>query len=199
MTAFDPEKHHRRSVRLPTYDYAQAGAYFVTVFVTVCTHGRECLFGDVVEEAMRLNACGQIVSEVWHAIPAHFAGVQVNAFAVMPNHVHGIIVIIGDPPTAGVGATHASPLWVAPGPNETAPHPNGPKPRSLGAIVGSFKSAVTRRINRLRNTPGTSVWQRSFYDRIIRTDRELNAVRRYVADNPARWHWDKLNPAQRVR
>ncbi|MGE0824886.1 MAG: transposase [Candidatus Binatia bacterium] len=139
MIAFDPEKHHRRSIRLKGYDYRQAGAYFVTIV----THGRECLFGNVVDGGMALSERGKIVQRCWDEIPVHFPNVQLDTFTVMPNHIHGIIVI--------VGATHASPL-----PQAVFP-PHGPETRSLGAIVGSFKSAVTKRINEQRGSPGTSV------------------------------------------
>ena len=149
---YDPEKHERRSLRLPGYDYAQSGAYFATA----CSHNRACLFGDVVDETMHLNAFGRIVRDVWNAIPAHFSNVRMDAFVVMPNHVHGIIVIVDD---TVVGATHASPLRVATGPDDMPRRPNGPKPGPLGAIVGSFKSAATRRINAHCETPGAKVWQ----------------------------------------
>jgi len=104
MTAmkYDPKKHHRRSIRLPGHDYAQAGAYFVTI----CTDDRQCLFGRVDNAEMRLNHLGQIADECWRMIPAHFGNVELDAFVIMPNHVHGIIVITD----VGVGATHASPL-----------------------------------------------------------------------------------------
>lgn len=88
---YDPEKHHRRSVRLRGYDYSQAGAYFVTI----CTQNRECLFGDMVDGEMRLNDAGRVVHGVWNDLPDHYAGVKLDAFVVMPNHVHGIIVIVG--------------------------------------------------------------------------------------------------------
>ncbi len=182
--AFDPEKHHRRSVRLPDYDYAQPGAYFVTV----CTHERECLFGEIAEEAMRLNDLGRVVSEVWHAVPAHFSDARTDAFVVMPNHIHGVIVIVGYATAdSGVGATHVSPLPVP-------QRPAGPKPGSLGAIVGSFKSAVTRRINAHRGTPGAKVWQRNYHEHVIRGRRDLDRVRRYIAENPQRWFWDRYRP-----
>jgi len=95
------QKHHRRSVRLKGYNYAETGAYFVTV----CTQNWECLFGGVVDGGMRLNRYGEIVRRCWADIPCHFPGVETDAFVVMPNHVHGILVIVG-----GARATHASPL-----------------------------------------------------------------------------------------
>ena len=100
---YDPEKHHRRSIRLKGYDYTRAGAYFVTI----CTKDGACLFGDVADGVMRLNQMGHIVRQCWLAIPDHFPHVLLDEFVVMPNHVHGILVIM---PTHDVGATHASPL-----------------------------------------------------------------------------------------
>ncbi len=192
---YNPEKHHRRSIRLKGYDYTQPGAYFITV----CTYMRECLFGEVVDGQMRLNAWGQIVEQCWREIPIHFPHVALDAFVVMPNHIHGIIVI-GD-----VGATHASPLHQtsasplqptspSPLPPSHPVHPTGPSQGSVGAIVGSFKSVTTRRINALRGTPGAPVWQRNYYEHIIRNEPSLQRIREYIAMNPLRWHLDRENP-----
>lgn len=91
MTAvFDPDKHHRRSIRLPGYDYSRAGAYFVTI----CAQDRACLFGDIADGVMRLNDAGRVVERCWHEIPIHFPHVELDEFVIMPNHVHGIIVIV---------------------------------------------------------------------------------------------------------
>lgn len=168
----------RRSIRLAGYDYAQAGAYFVTI----CTQDRACLFGDVVNGNMRLNVLGQIVDQCWRGIPAHGEHAVLDAFVVMPNHIHGIIAIVP------VGATHASPAL------STPINPPGPKPKSIAAIIGSFKSAATRRINEVRQTLGMSVWQRNYYERIIRDEHALDAARRYVQDNPAKWEQDSEKP-----
>ena len=176
------QTHHRRSIRLKEWDYAEPGAYFVTI----CTYRRVHLFGRVVDGVMELNEFGEIVRACWDELPTHFPRVELDAFVVLPNHIHGIIVIIADDI---VGATHASPL-----------HPRGPAPHSLGAIVGSFKSAVTRRINVLRETPGARVWQRNYWEHIIRNAvrangrSPLHAIRRYIVYNPARWAWDRYNP-----
>ena len=139
----------RRSMSLKSYDYAGAGAYFVTV----CTRGRVCFFGDVIDGSVQLNESGMIASACWNSIPEHFRDVHVDRFVVMPNHVHGILWI--NP----VGATHASPRFPSPNKVRGTVH----KPRSLGAIVGSFKSAVTKRRNRSYGTLGTTIWQRNYY------------------------------------
>ncbi len=202
MKRYDPERHHRRSIRLAGYDYTGQGAYFVTL----CTHEREPLFGQVVAGEMVLNEWGAIVQQCWQAIPHHFLHTRLDEFVVMPNHVHGIIWIVDDvgvgasssgvPGASGmgemVGATHASPL---PGVGRTASDaPCGPKRGSIGAIVGSFKSAVTKRINEARGTPGAPLWQRNYYEHIIRNDRALALIRRYIRENPQRWHLDRYNP-----
>lgn len=177
---YDPERHHRRSVRLRGYDYSQAGAYFVTI----CTQGRACLFGDVADSQMRLNDAGRVVERCWHEIPIHFPHVALDAFVVMPNHVHEILII-----AVTVGATHALPL-----PNNASPRPHGPQPDSIGAIIGSFKSAATKHINELRNIVGAPVWQRNYYEHIIRNDESMNRIREYIVNNPLQWQLDRENP-----
>jgi len=176
-------KNHRRSIRLKGYDYTQAGAYFVTI----CTKDRACLFGDVADGVMRLNQMGHIVRQCWLAIPDHFPHVLLDEFVVMPNHVHGILVIM---PTHDVGATHASPLQN----DDTPTRPRGPQPRSVASIVGSFKSAAAKRINEHRGTPGAPIWQRNYYEHIIRDDESLNRIRQYIAENPLHWYLDRENP-----
>ncbi len=184
--SYSPHSHHRRSIRLKEYDYSQPGAYFVTI----CTHDRACLFGGVVDGEMRLNEFGEMVHECWQAIPDHFPHAMLDEFVIMPNHVHGIISIVDAAIVDNVGATHASPLKSA-----SSLPPRGPKQKSIGAIVGSFKSAVTKRINEYRNTPGAPVWQRNYYEHIIRNEESLNRIRQYIADNPARWTFDRENTA----
>lgn len=179
--------HHRRSIRLKDYDYTQNGVYFVTI----CTHERLHLFGDVVDGAMVANARDEIVQSCWEEIPAHYAMVELDAFVVMPNHVHGLIVITRDDVDHIVGATHGSPLPTHP------TRPNGPKRHSLGAIIGQFKSAVTRRINRLPNAPGHPIWQRNYYEHILRNEESLNQMRAYVASNPVKWAEDSMRMAAR--
>ena len=98
---FDPKKHHRRSIRLKGYDYSQAGAYYVTIV----TYQRDCLFGEILNKEMSLNDFGKIAVECWRAIPEHFPFVELGAYVIMPNHVHGIIVIRHDELMSNVGAT----------------------------------------------------------------------------------------------
>ncbi|GBC77824.1 hypothetical protein HRbin08_01306 [bacterium HR08] len=195
---YDPEKHHRRSIRLPGYDYTQRGAYFITL----CTHDRACLFGEVVEGEMRLNALGEIVRVEWFRTAQIRPYVRLfdDEFVVMPNHVHGIIWIIDDDVGAtrrvaqGVGATRCVAQGATRRVAPTGYPPRGPASCSIGAIIGQFKSITTKRMNALRGTPGAPVWQRNYYEHIIRTEDALRRIREYIATNPMRWHLDRENP-----
>jgi len=160
--------HKRRSIRLKAFDYSEAGAYFVTV----CTHQRQCLLGNVIDGQVQLTAWGGIVAKCWHTIQEHFPEMEPDAFVVMPNHVHGILIIAPTAP-ATVGARHAPPL--------------------LGAVIGSFKSSSTKYIRRLQADPEVGVWQRNYYEHVIRNEASLNRIREYIATNPARWELDREN------
>ena len=174
----DSERHDRRSIRLPDYDYSGVGLYFVTI----CTWNRICLLGKIVQGEMRLNGLGRVARAGWENIPRHFPEVEIDAFVVMPNHLHGIVVIGGDP-LGEVGPPIPYP-------------PSGPGAGTVGAIVGSYKAAVTRRVNAMRGVKGKSVWQRNYYEQIIRNEAHLNRVRRYIFDNPFCWRKDPENPAR---
>jgi REP element-mobilizing transposase RayT len=187
---------HRRSTRLQSWDYAQSAPYFVTI----CTEDRLCVFGEIVEDASHLNRYGQIAEACWQAIPAHFPHVELDAFVVMPNHVHGILLIVSDAPTNDVTVNDSrGAAMLRPYDDVRKPHQIGVQPRSLSAIVRSYKSAVAKQINQLRNTPGATLWQRNYYDRIIRNQRELEAKRQYVEDNPMQWALDEENPDVRPK
>jgi putative transposase len=175
LSEFDPAIHHRRSIRLKAYDYAQAGMYFVTIN----SHQRQCIFGTLEDESIVLNDLGSIVMSCWREIPRHYSGVELDAFVVMPNHVHGIL-LISDQAASARWATHASPV-------RTDEHPSGPKPRSLGSIIGQFKSASTRQINLARETASHPVWHRNYYERVIRNNAELANFRDYIDTNPQSW------------
>ena len=178
---FDPHIYHRRSIRLRSYDYSQPGAYFVTV----CTRNRQCLFGDVIDGEMRPNQFGRIVSACWSGLPAHYPRVGLDTFVAMPNHVHGVIRLADDDSPHGVGA----------GLNPAATRTVRTRPHGLPEVIRGFKAFASRRINEVRNAPGTPVWQRNYYERVIRNERELNAVRQYIQHNPSRWAKDADNPA----
>jgi putative transposase len=180
---FDPQKHHRRSIRLKGYDYSEAGAYYVTIV----TYHRDLLFGEIVNEEMILNELGKIADECWRAIPDHFPFVELGTYVIMPNHVHGIIVIRNIESSSNVGATHASPLHI----QNSSPQ-GAASPHSLGTIVGSFKSAVTKRIGRELNATG--IWQRNYYEHIIRDEKDLQNKTDYINANPMLWEEDDNNP-----
>jgi REP element-mobilizing transposase RayT len=183
---YDPARHHRRSIRLPAYDYTQPGAYFVTVV----THQRQCLFGEIVDGQVLVSSYGEAVGEEWLRSTQIRREMQLDAFVVMPNHIHGIVTI------ETVGAHGRAPLHRAAPHRAPLPHRS---PRSIGSFVAGFKSAVTRRINEMRGTPGLPVWQRNYYEHIIRDEEELNRVRQYIIDNPTCWEQDPENPCQQPR
>jgi len=174
-----PQTHHRRSIRLKRYDYAQPGAYFVTI----CAQNRECLFGEIVAGEMRLSEAGRIVLEEWERIPKIRSEIQLGEWIIMPNHIHGVIVITEK--DSIVGAHGRAPLQDA-----------MPKraPRSLGALIAGIKSITTKRINVQRGMPGAPVWQRNYYEHIIRNEAEWEHIRGYIQINPVRWEEDQLNP-----
>jgi putative transposase len=189
---YDPNKHHppedetwrtgRRSIRLKDYDYSTEGGYFVTID----TFNRDCIFGKIADETMSLNESGKIVNECWHAIPNHFPHVELDEFVIMPDHVHGIIIIVGE--RYSVGARHAVPLH-----NNIPQREQFGKPTrgTLPTIIRSFKSAATKRINEIRNSQAEPVWQRNYYEHIIRNEEELIRIREYIYNNPARWRRDE--------
>jgi len=182
---YNPVKRHR-SIRLKDYDYKQPGAYFVTIVA----YDRAGLFGDIVDGEVHLSRYGELVSTYWQAIPKHFPHAEMDVFVVMPNHVHGIISII-------VGACHAVPLRSSSTINDSTEHFERfgkPVSGSIPTIVRSFKSVVTKDINELRHTIGASIWQRNYFEHVIRDEESLNRIRQYILDNPARWDFDRENP-----
>lgn len=189
---YDPQKHHRRSIRLKGYNYTRPGMYFVTI----CVQNRECLFGNVVGGEMRLNDWGQAVMAVWEELDRHFPRLTLDASIVMPNHMHGILMLGG---AAGRRTGEASAIQTpynseTPG-ADASPLPNGTQPGSLAAIVQNFKSVSARRINALRGTPGARLWQRNYWEHIIRDEADLARIREYIHNNPLRWAEDGLHPA----
>lgn len=175
MNKYNPDKHHRRSIRLKGYDYSQAGAYFVTI----CTKNRQCLFGNVVNGEMIFNDAGQIARKCWLEIPDHYPNAILDEFVIMPNHIHGIIII-------NVGANNNSPLQ-----NHSAVQssPFQSPSKTIGSIIRGFKIGVTKWFR--QNTDVYDVWQRNYYEHIIRNDDELNTIRQYIIDNPLKWQEDE--------
>jgi REP element-mobilizing transposase RayT len=169
---YNPDIHHRRSIRLQGYDYSQNGAYYVTL----CTQNRECLFGEIVNGEMILNEYGKIVEQCWNNLSNHYDNIELDAYVIMPNHFHGIIFI-----TDNVRAIHELPLLPQQSPQQR-------RKMLLPKIIGRFKMNSAKQINLMRNTPGISVWQRNYYEHIIRNDKSLENIRNYIINNPSKWY-----------
>jgi putative transposase len=164
---YDPEKHHRRSIRLKGFDYSRTAVYFVTI----CVQNRECLFGTISQNQLLLNDAGEMVSTEWLALPSRFPSVILDEFIVMPNHFHGIIYTLPD-------------------------SIDQPK---LGKIIGAFKSIVNNNYIAGVNTQNWQpfnqrLWQRNYYEQIVRDDFALQKIQAYSRDNPSTWQTDSLHP-----
>lgn len=178
---YNPEIHNRRSIRLKGYDYSQAGAYFVTI----CTNNREFLFGEISNGVMALNEYGRIVEIEWLKTPEIRPNIELLEYIIMPNHFHGIVVIDENrrgvlqyaPTTASSHKTTASTNFRSPS-------------QTIGAIIRGFKSAVTKKINIDRSMPGIPVWQRNYYEHIIRDDESYYRISEYIKNNPVNWQKD---------
>ena len=177
MRQIEPD---RRSIRLRGYDYSTPGAYFITV----CTRNRLSLFGRVVDGEMEANCLGAVVEDCWARLPEHYGNVALDAFILMPNHVHGVLIIEDGPPGVGAG--------LQPARQEAA---SSRRRHGVPEIVRAFKTFSARRINKMRASTGAPVWQRGFYDHVIRGEDELDRVRAYITDNPRKWSEDADNPA----
>lgn len=176
---FNPHARQRRSSRLRGYDYAQNGAHFITI----CTHRKHDLFGEILDGEVKLNEYGQVVVEEWLKTEEIRHEIILDEYIVMPNHFHAIVII----QTACRGDWPVAP---------TSSRTHGPKPESLGALMVGFKSAVTKRLNELRHTPGAPVWQRNYYEHVIRDENDLNSIREYIHYNSLKWADDAENPGQ---
>jgi putative transposase len=182
-------KYRIESARLSGWDYSSPGWYFVTI----CTKDRKCLFGEIVNNEMRLSEFGRIIQDEWHRTGLQRPNIRLNDFIVMPNHVHGIIRILSTNESNVANCRDvARNVSTACGDDRLKTMSTiSPKCGSLSEIVRSFKSASTKRINESRKSPGVPVWQPRFYDHIIRNDRELYAIRRYIRNNPTNWAHDR--------
>ena len=204
------EIKYRKSIRLPDYDYSQSGAYFITI----CTRERLCIFGDITNGEMQLYESGKIVWNIWQSLPPRYPQINLGPAVVMPNHFHGVIEItdsigmsdsVGTPDSIGtsdsvgtpdsVAAIHELPLQnQASFHNQESSQPNTPIQRRkmlLPKIMGYFKMNSAKAINQLLNTPGSPVWQRGYYERIIRDEREYERITRYIEINPLNWVLDE--------
>lgn len=187
---YDPQIHHRRSIRLKGYDYTHAGAYFITI----CSHQREHVFGEIVNGEMKLNKLGLVAKQQWEKLPKRFPNIELGAFVLMPNHEHGIIQII-EQQRRGMAESLQN---LDEESSRYAPTENQQKfgkmiPNSIPTIVRSYKSAVAYRINLMRGVKAAPVWQRNYYEHVIRNDRELELITRYIDYNPLNWQLDRDN------
>jgi putative transposase len=203
---------HRRSIRMPGYDYGSAGDYFVTI----CVENRECLFGDIAEGKMVLNDAGRMIQTVWEELPEFYPGVGIDAFQIMPNHVHGIIILVGATPRGCPDPTgprgcqnekgpHARPDQTGQ-PRDVVGQPQGVAPTgdttggmSLPDVVHRFKTLTSRKyVSGVKQNHwfpfSGKLWQRNYYEHVVRNDAELLRMRKYILDNPRRWHLDHENP-----
>ena len=208
---YDPEIHCRRSLRLKGYDYTQVGAYFVTIV----TQGRSCLFDEIVGKEMQLNRAGEMVCGFWKALPRRFPAIEIDVFVVMPNHLHGIVVIKPNRATTRVAPTNQNPDRGV----ENAPTvPNRATTRvapteimdggvdalttdqfALGDVIGAYKSLTTveyaRGVKQMKWSPfHRRLWQRNYYEHVVRHDESLRHLQQYILDNPGQWDFDKENP-----
>lgn len=198
---YNPDIHKRRSVRLKDYDYKSNGAYFITI----CTFKKDCLFGDIADGSVQLSEYGRIVEREWTRTHDLRQNVHIDEFVVMPNHFHGILLIDDNDHVGAMRclarfekankrqtnkrATHCGENWAT---HRIAPTINA---GTIGSIVGQFKSIAAKQINRLRNSPGLPIWQRNYYEHIIRSENELHVIRKYIVDNPLKWDLDNENPS----
>lgn len=184
----EDNQERRRSLRLKGYDYSRAGAYFVTV----CTTDRGPLFGEIVDDALVENPYAKIVRRCWDALPNHYPHVTLDAFVIMPNHVHGIVVL-NDVPDGTVGANRMVGSGFKPAPTGlgNAVETGAPPRHGLPEIARALKTYSARGINALRGTPGTAVWQRSYYEHVIRNEHALRRIREYIVSNPRNWQKDR--------
>jgi putative transposase len=160
MGRYNPQYHHRRSIRLRNHDYTQCGRYFVTI----CVQNRECLLGSIWQGHFFASELGKVVQQALKALQQDYPETTIESWVVMPNHLHFILEIQQQTDI------------------------------SLGALVRQFKYDTTKQINELRNSPGTKVWQRNYYENIIRTDRAHQIIKNYIHQNPTRWEIDQLHP-----
>jgi putative transposase len=170
-------KYNRKSIRLHKYDYTSPGMYFVTI----CTHNKKCFFGDIIDGEIKLNKLGEFVQHEWIKTEKLRPNITLDKYVVMPNHFHGILHI----GSARTGTARRAP---------TIEQYGKPVPESLPTIIRSFKSAATKQINQLHNTPGKPIWQRNYYEHIIRNENSLNKIREYIINNPIKWQFDHYNP-----
>ncbi|MFA5631197.1 MAG: transposase [Porticoccaceae bacterium] len=164
----------RNTLRLSSFDYSQAGAYFVTV----CTHRQECIFGNIRNGVMQLNELGGLVAQEWQQSTAPYPSMALDAWVVMPNHLHGIVIV-------EECATQPQAMW-------RLAAKRGRRNMALPKWIGRFKMLSAKHVNRVRNTPGKPLWQRNYWEHVVRNDSDMARIREYIHNNPARWELDRL-------
>ena len=213
---YNPDIHHRQSIRLKGYDYSSVGTYFITI----CTKNMECLFGEVVEGKMVLNDVGRIVENEWLKTSIIRKNIELDEFIIMSDHMHGIIKITEGNTNNRRGDSVNRPVWPVEDPADDhgstndqrvdaqsgatdttrathtqnrATHRVAPTlmSGSIGSIIGQYKSVTTKQVNRLRNSSIISIWQRNYYDEIIHNEKQLNETRKYIINNPIEWELNK--------
>jgi putative transposase len=182
---YNPDKHHRQSIRLRGYDYTSPGAYFITI----CSHQRKCLLGEIVDGEMQLNQLGNVVQSHWMKLPTYHSHLQLDAWVIMPNHVHGILILTHDE----VGTGLAKNVSVQPMNLMSKPALTG-RYHGIPEIIRGFKTFSSRRINEIQKVKGIPVWQRNYYEHIIRNEESLQHLRQYIHNNPLSWWEDQLHP-----
>jgi len=209
---YNPTVHHRRSIRVKDYDYSRAGTYFLTM----CLQSKRCLFGNVVNGEMMLNDAGKLVQHIWNNLPKRFLSIKLDKYVIMPNHMHGIIICRGEPcvrpepcvyPKSFIYSEIANegnldeykPSDKHKDQGEHKVRPYGTMDNSIGRIVQAFKSITTHEYTIGVKTCGWipfhgKLWQRNYYEHIVRTEDTLNKIREYIQYNPLRWHLDRENP-----
>ncbi len=172
----------RKSIRLDNHDYSTEGFYFITI----CCFEKRCLFGEIVNNEMVLNAFGKIAFDEWFKTELLRPNIKMHEFIVMPNHIHGIINIVHP-----VGASCARPQAIHKAGERSSPL-RGPS-QTVGAIVRGYKAAVTSAINKLNNK-SNSIWQRNYHEHIIKNDESHIKIADYIVNNPCTWNNDSIHP-----
>lgn len=192
---YDPQKHHRKSIRLKEYDYSKPNAYFITI----CTYNKECIFGAITNGEMHLNEYGKIVDNEWLKTPTIRQYVLLDKYIIMPNHFHGIIIIVDNVNICRDTAPVSSCATVEVAESRISRIPTfeqfgRPTSHSIPTVVRSFKAATTKQIREIQKKHRQVVWQPRFYEHIIRNPHELDQTREYIIYNPLKWALDSENP-----
>jgi len=202
MIKFNPAIHHRRSIRLKGYDYSQNGLYFITI----CCQNRICRFGHIENKEMILNEYGEIAYNEWGKLAERFANFELDVFQIMPNHMHGIIVLNNKNASVGSGLApdptlrdkgDGQPQGIAPTNDPTSDPTSDPTiAPTVSDIVGAYKSLVANgclEIFKSKNKTMGKLWQRDFYEHIIRNQQACIKISEYIINNPAKWNEDLFN------